>query len=102
MFCKLAVTFAIVAASLLLPGAVRADEDIAIARLVMRDRTVIISQGKDGARYSIKDRDGELLHSNLSENELAEKYPNIYDQMRPAYADGENGEKIPSLMMMAL
>jgi hypothetical protein len=73
MFCKLAVSFAILAASLLLPGAVRADEDVTLARLVMRDCTVIISQGKDGARYLIKDRDGELLHSNLSENELIDK-----------------------------
>jgi hypothetical protein len=98
VFGKLAVTFAIVASSLLLPAAVRADDDVTIARLVMRDRTVVISQGQDAARYSVKDKDGELLHANLSEVELAEKYPDIYDQVRPAYADGE---KIPSLMMMA-
>lgn len=98
MFGKLTIVFAILASSFLLPVAVRADEDVTIARLVMRDRTVVISQGKDGARYSVKDKDGELLHSNLSEVELAQKYPDIYDQVRPAYADGE---KLPSLMMMA-
>ncbi|NJK48567.1 hypothetical protein HC931_10615 [Candidatus Gracilibacteria bacterium] len=97
MFCKLAVTFAILASSMLLPVAVRADEDVTIARLVMRDRTVVIYQGKGGARYSVKDKDGDLLHADLSEVELAEKYPDIYDQVRPAYADGET----PSLMMMA-
>jgi hypothetical protein len=76
--------------------AISAEEPATITSLVMRDRIVTIANGKDGLKYSVKSKDGTVLSANISENELAQKHPDVYEQVRPAYA---NDKKIPGLLM---
>ncbi len=91
--------FAILTASIIIPAArIHAEQNNpTITRLVMRDRIVVISQGEDEVKYSVKTKDGNVINANLNETELAAKHPDIYEQVRPAYA-GDN--KMPTLMML--
>jgi type II secretory pathway component PulC len=91
--------FAIFTASILMGTAsIRAEQNNpTITRLVMRDRIVVISQGEDEVKYSVKTKEGNVINANLNESELAAKHPDIYEQVRPAYA-GDN--KMPTLMML--
>lgn len=91
--------FAILITSTLIPAAsIRAEENnLTITRLVMRDCIVVISQGEDEVKYSVKTKDGNVIHANLNETELAAKHPEIYEQVRPAYA---TDDKKPTLMML--
>ncbi|MDM9382094.1 hypothetical protein QUB80_15435 [Chlorogloeopsis sp. ULAP01] len=82
--------------NLLFSTAIRAEEPATITSLVMRDRIVVITNGKDGLKYSVKMKDGTMLSANLSEDELAQQHPDVYDQVRPAYANDKN---TPGLLM---
>jgi type II secretory pathway component PulC len=90
---------AILTASIIIPTAsIHAEQNNpTITRLVMRDRIIVISQGEDEVKYSVKTKDGDVINANLNEAELAAKHPDIYEQVRPAYA-GDN--KMPTLMML--
>lgn len=90
------VALLIILGNILFSTAINAEEPDTITRLVMRDRIVVITNGKDGLKYSVKMKDGTVLSANLSENELAQKHPDVYEQVRPAYANDKN---TPSLLM---
>lgn len=71
-------------------GSVKAEELPIISRLVVREGTVLITQDSQGQlRYSLIDRDGDRTETNISEAQLAAKYPDIYDRFNPAVADLE-------------
>jgi hypothetical protein len=55
----------------------------------MRDRVVAITSGSDELQYSVIMKDGTVLDANLSEAQLAEKHPVVYEQVRPAIASSE-------------
>ena len=79
-------TLLILALSLFFPNATRADEPVTLARLVMRDRTIIMASDANGLVYSVSTQDGTVLDANLSEAELVAKYPDVYETIRPAIA----------------
>lgn len=58
-----------------------------IAQLALRDRTVTITSAPDGYLYSIADPSGAILGASLTEEQMAEQYPELYDALRPAVAD---------------
>lgn len=76
----------ILVVNILFSTATRAEEPVAITRLVMRDRVVAITSGSDGLQYSVLTQDGTVLAANLSEAQLAQKHPDVYEQVRPAIA----------------
>jgi hypothetical protein len=83
------ILFLVVVISTLFNNLTRANqvnEPIAITRLQMRDKVVLIKNESDGIKYSIKSQDGEVLSANISETELASKYPDLYQTIRPALA----------------
>ncbi|BAZ70475.1 MAG: hypothetical protein KME28_12745 [Pelatocladus maniniholoensis HA4357-MV3] len=88
--------FLILLGNILFSTAISAEEPATITSLVMRDRIVVITNGKDGLNYSVKSKDGTVLSANISENELAQKHPDVYEQVRPAYA----GEKNSPILLM--
>lgn len=67
-----------------------------VAQLALRDRILIVTSAPSGYRYSVADTAGSILNANLTENQLAERYPELLDKLRPAVAD-ENIQ----LMMLA-
>lgn len=77
----------IILVSLFFSNATRAGEPVAITRLVMRDRIVIITSSSAGLQYSLLTQDGTVIAANLSEDQLAQKHPDVYEQFRPAIAD---------------
>lgn len=79
---------------------VRAEEFPIISRLVVREGTVLISEDKEGKlRYSLIDRNGSQTETNMSQAQLAKKYPDISDRLEPATA--KNGQ-IPYAGMLIL
>ncbi|MGD1950139.1 MAG: hypothetical protein ACFB14_10895 [Leptolyngbyaceae cyanobacterium] len=68
-----------------------------IAQLQLRDRTVTVKSHSDGYLYSIADESGTVLSAAITEQEIAEQYPELFDRLQPAIADNENTE----LMMLA-
>lgn len=79
----------ILVGTMLFSTATSASELLAITRLVMRDRVVAITSGQNGLQYSVTMKDGTVLDANLSEAQLKEKHPVVYEQVRPAVASGE-------------
>ena len=76
-------------ASLIIPS-LYGSELPTIARLVVREGTVIVSEDKQGElRYSLIDRNGEKTEVNLSQAQLAKKYPDLSDRLEPATANGQ-------------
>jgi hypothetical protein len=81
--------FLMVVISTLFTSLTRANElnkSTAITRLQMRDKVVLIKNEIDGIKYSIKNQNGDVLSANISETELASKYPDLYETIRPAFA----------------
>jgi hypothetical protein len=78
----------------LVSTATRAEEPT-ITRLEMRDRAIVITSDSDGLKYSIVSPDGTVLDAKLSEAQLADKHPELYDRVRPAIADEANSDVIP-------
>jgi 5,10-methenyltetrahydromethanopterin hydrogenase len=73
-----------------------ADAYPVVAQLALRDRTITITSAPAGYRYTIADEAGEILSASLTEEQLAEQYPELVESLRPAIA-GEPSE----LMMLA-
>ena len=70
---------------------VKAEEFPIITRLIVREGTVVVSRDTNGKlRYSLVDRDGDRIETNIPEAQLAKKYPDIYDRFNPAVADTES------------
>lgn len=91
-------TLLVLALSVFFATATRASEQTserpAITRLVLRDRTIVISSGSDGLVYSVSTPDGTVVDANLSEEQLQAKYPDVYDNIRPAIAGSEESENV--------
>ena len=68
-----------------------------IAQLQLRDRTVTVKSDSEGYLYSIADESGTVLSAAITEQEIAEQYPELFDLLQPAVADDEDSE----LMMLA-
>ncbi|WP_152532155.1 hypothetical protein [Leptolyngbya sp. Heron Island J] len=68
-----------------------------ISQLELRDRTVTITSHPSGYRYSIADRAGTVLSAALTEQEMADQYPGLFDLLQPAVA----GDDDSTLMMLA-
>ena len=83
---KSAAALLILVVSLFFSTATRAEERVAITRLVMRDRVVAITSGSNGIYYSVFAQDGTVLAANLSKDQLAQKHPDVYEQVHPAIA----------------
>ena len=76
-------------ASLTIPS-LHAEELSIIARLVVREGTVIVGEDSQGElRYSLIDRNGRKTETNMSQAQLAKKYPDISDRLEPATANGQ-------------
>lgn len=84
-------TLLILGLSILAGGSTRANEQLEITRLALRDRVIVISSSPNGPLYSIGTKDGAVLDANLSIEELQAKYPDVYEKVQPAVADGEAG-----------
>ena len=70
-----------------------------ITRLILRDRTITISQDIGGVtRYDVHTNSGQPLDLALDLTQLQAKYPKLYDSLQPAVADGE----AESIMMLNL
>ena len=70
---------------------VNAEELPILSRLVIREGTVLVSKDRQGElRYSLIDRHGNQTETNISQQQLAAKYPDIHDRFNPAVA--ESGE----------
>ena len=67
-----------------------------VAQLQLRDRTVTITSAPAGYQYTIADESGAVLSAELTEDQLAEQYPELVDMLRPAVAGEGSG-----LMMLA-
>ena len=61
----------------------------------MRDRIVVITSNPDGLKYSILNKDGSVLDAKLSEDQLAQKHPDVYERVRPAIANEATPDVIP-------
>ncbi|MEO1070392.1 MAG: hypothetical protein AAFW95_14980 [Cyanobacteria bacterium J06638_6] len=62
-----------------------------IAQLELRDRTVTITAAPQGRLYAIADETGEILSAGLTEEQLAEQYPDLADLLQPAIAEDGTG-----------
>ena len=67
-----------------------------VTQLVLRDRMVTITSAPNGYRYSIADGSGAILSADLTEAQMAKRYPELLDMLQPAVAD-DGGE----LMILA-
>lgn len=67
---------------------VNAEELPILSRLVIREGTVLVSKDRQGElRYSLIDRNGDQTETNISQEQLATKYPDIYERFNPAVAE---------------
>jgi hypothetical protein len=58
-----------------------------IGRLKTRDRVITITSGSDGPLYTIESKDGEMIATNLSGEELATRFPALYEKIEKSLAD---------------
>ena len=67
-----------------------------VGQLVLRDRHITITASPTGNLYVIADEEGTALGASLTEKQLAEQYPELFDLLQPAVAEGGS-----ELMMLA-
>ena len=67
-----------------------------ISQLELRSHKVIITASPQGSLYSIADESGMTLSAALTEDRLAEEYPELYELLQPAVANQD-----AELMMLA-
>ena len=67
-----------------------------IGQLELRSRRVTITASPHGSLYSIADQSGTVLSAALTEDRLAEEYPELYELLQPAVANQDI-----ELMMLA-
>ena len=79
-------------ARLVLAGSQESQSDTypVIAQLVLRDLKVRITSASSGRLYSIADESGAILSANLTEDQLAQQYPELFNLLQPAVADDES------------
>ena len=90
-----AATLLILALCMFRATATRADVRLPLTRLVMREHVVTITNGRDGLLYSLSTKNSTVLDANLSSAQLEAKYPDVYENIRPAIASS----KAPWLLM---
>ena len=64
----------------------QSEEAPVVARLVTRNRVVLIRSGEQGTQYTVKTEKGEVLDANLSDRDFQAKHPDIYERIKPAIA----------------
>ena len=65
-----------------------------IVHLVSRDHVVSVTSGPDGPLYSAKTKDGEMVASGLTLEQLREAHPDVYRRLHPAMsADASIGAR---------
>lgn len=79
-------TLLILALSVVFTTPTRASEHQPLTTLVMRDRVITIHNGPKGLSYTVSTQDGTVLDAQLSDAQLQAKYPEVYDNVRPAIA----------------
>lgn len=57
-----------------------------VGHLQHRDRVVTIKTGTQGVVYSVQNKDGKILHENLTASQLKAKAPRIHDFIEAAEA----------------
>lgn len=67
-----------------------------VVRLALRDRQVVVTAAQVGRQYSVLGTSGEVLHANLSEDQFAERYPELAELLQPAIAESHS-----ELMLLA-
>jgi hypothetical protein len=73
-----------------------------IVRLVGRDKEVTICAGPDGPVFSATTKDGEVLVTHVSLEELRENHPSLYRFVHPALVTDASGDaRIPAPMIYA-
>lgn len=72
------------------------ETDPVVAQLALRDRTVTITSHPQGYLYSVSDSSGAILSAALTEQEIANQYPELFERLQPAIADDNS-----QLMMLA-
>ena len=58
-----------------------------IGHLETRDRILTIQSGPDGLRYLVMTKEGQVLHENLSEEQLKAQVPEIHELIKTSVAD---------------
>nr|WP_155751752.1 hypothetical protein [Scytonema sp. UIC 10036] len=67
----------------------RASEKLPLTTLDLRDHQITINSTPNGFAYTVRSSDGTILDAQLNDTQLQAKYPDIYDAVRPAMADGK-------------
>jgi hypothetical protein len=72
--------------SVVFTTATEASEHQPLTTLVMRDRVITIKNSPHGLSYTLSTQNGTILDAQLSDTQLQAKYPEVYDNIRPAMA----------------
>ncbi|GAB1538828.1 hypothetical protein NUACC21_14920 [Scytonema sp. NUACC21] len=78
----------ILALSVFFTTATWASDNPPLTTFVMRDRKITITNTPNGLAYTVSSIDGKVLDDKLNDAQLQAKYPEVYDAVRPAMADG--------------
>jgi hypothetical protein len=95
-------TFLAVVVALFSATATRAEKQVTITRLVMRDSIVTIASNPSEVLYSVKTRDGRVINANLTEAQLEAQHPELYQQVRPAIAKPNTNAKKGEILWFGL
>ena len=60
-----------------------------IGRLKTRDQVITITAGPDGPLYTIESKEGELIATNISGEELASRFPDLHEKIEKSLADSK-------------
>ena len=86
----LPASFLSIAIAFLVINPAKAEKSTVISRLIVREKTFLISQDSQGElEYSIVDSEGKSIANNISEAQLVAQYPDLHDLVRSAIADTE-------------
>jgi hypothetical protein len=69
-----------------LPAAGTAEDGL---QLTFDDYTVAVEHSSAGPLYTVTSRDGALLGADLSDRQLLDRYPHLYDQVKTAIAEAQ-------------
>jgi hypothetical protein len=94
---QLAVLVSVLCAMIGLPTVGFASEGLAIVHPSEWDYVVSVTPSENGTVYSVSSADGRELAAGLSEQELVEKYPELYAHAQSAEVDSRASSESPSL-----
>jgi len=80
------IGYALAVMLLCLPAAGMAEDNL---QLAFRDYNVAVDRSGASPLYSVMSKDGALLDANLDEQQLFDRYPSLYDQVKAASADAQ-------------